>query len=45
MTHVFEAVQQVRGTANNQVADAENVLVIAGASPSPSSGLIISKER
>ena len=45
MTHVFEAVRQVRGTANNQVADAENVLVIAGSSPSPSSGLIISKER
>ena len=42
LTHVFEAVRQVRGTANNQVDDAENVLVIAGSSPSPSSGLIIS---
>jgi acetyl-CoA acetyltransferase len=45
MTHVFEAVHQVRGDANNQVADAENILVIAGSSPSPSSGLIVSGVR
>jgi acetyl-CoA acetyltransferase len=42
MTHVFEAVHQIRGDAHNQIPDAENVLVIAGSSPSPSSGLIIS---
>ena len=45
MSHVYEAVEQVRGTASNQIDGAENVLVIAGASPSPRSGMIISKER
>jgi hypothetical protein len=42
MSHVYEAVKQVRGTANNQVDGAETVLVIAGASPSPTSGMIVS---
>ncbi len=42
ISHVFEAVHQVRGDANNQVPGAENVLVIAGSSPSPSSGMIVS---
>ena len=45
MSHVFEAVRQVRGTAINQVEGAENVLVIAGSSPSPSSGMMISGVR
>ena len=42
MSHVYEAVKQVRGTAMNQIDGAENVLVIAGASPSPTSGMVVS---
>ena len=45
MTHVFEAVNQLRGTSHNQLPAVENVLVIAGASPSPSSGMILSAGR
>ena len=45
MSHVYEAVSQVRGTAINQIDGAENVLVIAGASPSPTSGMILSAEH
>ena len=33
MSHVYEAVKQVRGTAINQIDGAENVLVIAGREP------------
>jgi urease alpha subunit len=44
MSHVYEAVEQVRGTANNQVERAENVLVIAGASPAPTSGMVVSAQ-
>ncbi len=40
-----EAVKQVRGTAINQIDGAENVLVIAGASPSPTSGMVVSAVR
>ena len=36
----MEAVRQVRGTAANQVADVENVLVTAGTGV-PTSGLIL----
>ena len=40
MNGVAEAVRQVRGTAANQVADVENVLVTAGTGV-PTSGLIL----
>jgi acetyl-CoA acetyltransferase len=45
MSHVYEAVRQIRGTSHNQIDDAANVLVIAGASPAPTSGMIMSAER
>ena len=41
MTHVTEAVEQVRGTAINQVADCEFALVTGGPAPIPISGLIL----
>ena len=40
MNGVAEAVRQVRGTAVNQVADVENVLVTAGTGV-PTSGIIL----
>ncbi len=40
MNGIAEAVRQVRGTAVNQVADAQNVLVTAGTGV-PTSGLIL----
>jgi acetyl-CoA acetyltransferase len=41
MTHIVEAVEQVRGTAINQVADAEFALVSGGPAPLPVSSLIL----
>ena len=41
MTHVVEAVEQLRGTAINQVADAELALVTGGPAPIPVSGMIL----
>lgn len=41
MSHVNEAVRQIRGTAINQVPGATNVLVVGGAGPSPTSGMIL----
>jgi acetyl-CoA acetyltransferase len=41
MNGIAEAVRQVRGTAVNQVADVENVLVTAGTGV-PTSGLVLS---
>lgn len=41
MTHVLEAVEQLRGTAINQVADAEHALVTGGPASIPVSGLIL----
>ena len=43
MTHVTEAVHQLRGTAVNQVADAEVALVVGGAGPTPTSALMLTR--
>lgn len=43
MTHVREAVEQVRGTAANQIAGAATALVTGGPSSLPVSGLILGK--
>lgn len=43
MTHVLEAVRQLRGTSVNQVESAEVALVVAGAGPTPSGALVLSK--
>ena len=44
MTHVREAVEQMRGTAANQVAGAQTVLVTGGPSVLPVSGLILGRD-
>jgi len=44
MTHIVEAVEQVRGTAINQVADAEFALVSGGPASLPVSSLILRAE-
>jgi acetyl-CoA acetyltransferase len=44
MTHVREAVEQLRGTAVNQVEDAEIALVTGGTSLLPMSGTLLRKE-
>lgn len=41
MTHVLEAVRQLRGTSTNQVPGADVVLVVAGAGPNPTGSLIL----
>jgi len=41
MTHIVEAVDQLRGTANCQVPDAELALVSGGPAPIPHSALIL----
>ena len=43
MTHVVEAVEQIRGTAINQVAGAEIALVTGGPSGIPVSGLLLQR--
>jgi acetyl-CoA acetyltransferase len=43
MTHIVEGVEQVRGTAINQVKDAEFALVTGGPASLPVSGLILRK--
>lgn len=43
MTHIVEGVEQVRGTAVNQVADAEFALVTGGPASLPVSGMILRK--
>ena len=45
MTHIVEAVEQVRGTAINQVAGAELALVTGGPAALPLSGLILGPDR
>jgi acetyl-CoA acetyltransferase len=44
MTHVIEAVEQVRGTAINQVEGATYALATGGPAPTPTSGLIVGKD-
>ena len=41
MTLVCEAVRQLRGTAVNQVDDAEVALVVGGAGPTPTSAMLL----
>jgi len=43
MTHILEGVEQMRGTAINQVEDAELALVTGGPAALPVSGLILGK--
>jgi hypothetical protein len=43
MTHIREAVEQMRGTAINQVPDAELALVNGEPASLPISGLILGK--
>lgn len=43
MTHVMEAVEQIRGTAVNQVADAEVALVTGGPAGIPTSAVLLSR--
>ncbi|MGE3834457.1 MAG: lipid-transfer protein [Acidimicrobiia bacterium] len=43
MSHVYEAMRQLRGTSPNQVDGAEVALVVAGSSPTPSSALLLKK--
>jgi len=44
-THILEGVEQLRGTAINQVAGAELALVTGGPSAIPNSGLILGRDR
>jgi acetyl-CoA acetyltransferase len=44
MTHIVEGVEQMRGTAINQVADAEHALVTGGPASLPVSGLILGRD-
>jgi len=43
LTHVLEAVRQLRGTSVNQVESAEVALVVAGAGPTPSGAVVLAK--
>ena len=43
MTHIREAVEQIRGVATNQVADCELALVTGGPAPLPVSGIILGR--
>lgn len=45
VTHVREAVEQLRGMAVNQVAGATNALITGGPAPVPMTGAILSNER
>ncbi|MFC1405242.1 MULTISPECIES: thiolase C-terminal domain-containing protein [Streptacidiphilus] len=44
-THIVEGVEQMRGTAINQVTDAELALVTGGPAALPVSGLILGRDR
>jgi len=43
MTHILEAVEQLRGTATNQVEDAEIAVVTGGPAPLPLSALLLAR--
>ncbi len=43
ITHVMEGVEQIRGTAVNQVPDAQVALVTGGPAPMPVSGLLLGR--
>lgn len=43
MTHIMEGVEQMRGTAMNQVADAEHALITGGPASIPVSGLVLGR--
>jgi acetyl-CoA acetyltransferase len=43
MSHIIEGVEQLRGTAINQVADAQIALVTGGAAAIPTSGAVLSR--
>lgn len=45
MTHIVEGVEQMRGTAINQVTGAEHALVTGGPASLPVSGLILGRDR
>jgi acetyl-CoA acetyltransferase len=45
MTHIREAVEQLRGTAVNQIKGARTALVTGGPAPIPMTGAILSNER
>lgn len=45
MTHVVEAVEQIRGTAINQVPDVELALATGGPATLPVSGLVLGHDR
>lgn len=45
MTHIREAVEQLRGTAVNQVKNARTALVTGGPAPTPMTGAILRNER
>ena len=45
MTHLLEGVEQMRGTAINQVSDAELALCTGGPASLPVSGLILGRDR
>jgi acetyl-CoA acetyltransferase len=44
MTHIMEGVEQMRGTAVNQVTDAQHALVTGGPASLPVSGLILGRD-
>jgi len=44
MTHIMEGVEQMRGTAINQVNSAEHALVTGGPASLPVSGLILGRD-
>lgn len=44
MTHIVEGVEQMRGTATNQVTDAQHALVTGGPASLPVSGLILGRD-
>jgi hypothetical protein len=41
MTHVREAVEQLRGTAVNQIPDAKTALITGGPAPTPMTATIL----